>query len=63
VYSAADTLVGVPQTISIALGAILITVVDYRVLIVVMGLVTGTLGALLAVAGVPAEPVPEPARA
>lgn len=63
VYSAADTLVGVPQTISIALGAILITVVDYRVLIVVMGLVTGTLGALLAVAGAPAEPVPEPAHA
>ncbi len=52
-----------PQTISIALGAILITVVDYRVLIVVMGLVTGTLGALLAVAGAPAEPVPEPAHA
>jgi MFS family permease len=63
VYSAADTLVGVPQTISIAFGAILITVVDYRVLIVVMGVVTGLLGALLAVAGAPPEPAAEPTPA
>ena len=63
VYSAADTLIGVPQTISIALGAFLITIIDYRVLIVVMGLVTGLLGVLLAAAGAPPEPVAEPAAA
>jgi hypothetical protein len=63
VYSAADTLIGVPQTISIALGAFLITVVDYRVLIVVMGLVTGLVGMLLAVGGAPPEPAAEPAAA
>jgi MFS family permease len=59
VYSAADTLVGVPQTVSIALGAFLITVIDYRVLIVVMALVTGLVGAVLAAAGAPPEPVSE----
>lgn len=63
VYSAADTLIGVPQTISIALGAFLITVVDYRVLIVVMAVVTGLVGVLLAVGGAPPEPVAEPAAA
>ena len=63
VYSAADTLIGVPQTISIALGAFLITVVDYRVLIVVMAVVTGFVGVLLAVGGAPPEPAPEPAAA
>jgi len=63
VYSAADTLVGVPQTISIALGAFLITIVDYRVLIVIVGLVTGLVGIVLAVAGAPPEPVTEPAAA
>jgi Na+/melibiose symporter-like transporter len=55
VYSAADTLVGTPQTLSIALGAALVSVVDYRVLIVVMGLVTGVCGAGMAVAGAPGE--------
>jgi hypothetical protein len=60
VYSAADTLVGVPQTVSIALGAFLITVIDYRVLIVVMALVTGLVGAVLAAAGAPPERVSEP---
>ncbi|HLJ68427.1 MAG TPA: MFS transporter [Chloroflexota bacterium] len=39
VYSAADTMVTVPQTISIALGAGLSTVVDYHILLGVMGLV------------------------
>jgi len=37
VASAADVLVNTPQTVSIALGAALISVVDYRVLVVVMG--------------------------
>jgi hypothetical protein len=32
--SAADVLISTPQTISIALGAALIAVVDYRVLVV-----------------------------
>jgi MFS family permease len=35
VSSAADVLISTPQTISIALGAILISVVDYRLLVVV----------------------------
>ncbi len=39
VYSAFDVLVGTPQTISIALGAALIGVVDYRLLLIVMAVV------------------------
>lgn len=57
VYSAADTLVSTPQTLSIALGAALVTVVDYRVLIVAMGVVTGACGIFMAVAGAPDDPV------
>jgi MFS family permease len=53
VNSAADVLVGVPQTLSIALGAGLIGVVDYRVLIVVMSAVTGVCGAYLATTRLP----------
>ena len=60
VYSAADMILGTPQTLSIGLGAALITVVDYRVLIVVMGVVAGACGVFMAVAGAPADPVPEP---
>lgn len=59
VYSAADTLIGTPQTVSIGLGAALITVVDYRVLIVVMGVVAGACGAFMAVAGAPNDHVAE----
>lgn len=60
VYSAADTLVGTPQTLSLALGAALITVVDYRVLIVIMGVVTGGCGIYLFVGGAPEDSsVPE----
>ena len=40
VYAAADTMVSVPQTISIAVGAALSTIVDYRLLIAVMGVVS-----------------------
>jgi MFS family permease len=36
VASAANTIVGTPQTIGIALGAVLISVMDYRVLVAVM---------------------------
>ncbi len=53
VNSAADVLVGVPQTLSIALGAGLIGIVDYRVLIVVMSAVTGVCGAYLATTRLP----------
>jgi Na+/melibiose symporter-like transporter len=60
VYSAADTLIGTPQTVSIGLGAALITVVDYRVLIVVMGVVAGACGAFMAVAGAPDDAVAQP---
>ena len=40
VASAAEVAVGTPQTVSIALGAALISVVDYRLLIVAEGVVT-----------------------
>jgi MFS family permease len=60
VYSAADTVVGTPQTLSIALGAALVTVVDYRVLILAMGLVTGACGVFMIVAGAPDDAVAEP---
>jgi MFS family permease len=39
VASAAGTMINTPQTISIALGAALVTVVDYRLLVVVMTVV------------------------
>jgi MFS family permease len=53
VSSAADVLVGVPQTISVALGAGLIGIVDYRMLIVVMAAVTVACGAYLATVHLP----------
>lgn len=53
VNSAADVLVGVPQTVSIALGAGLVGIVDYRVLIAVMSAVTATCGAFLVTAHLP----------
>jgi MFS family permease len=40
VAGAAETLVGTPQTVSIAVGAALVTVVDYRLLVLVTCLVT-----------------------
>jgi hypothetical protein len=39
VYAAANMLFSVPQTISIAVGAALITIVDYRVEIIAMAVV------------------------
>jgi MFS family permease len=53
VYSAADTVVGTPQIVSIALGAAILSVVDYRVSIAAMAVVTALCGAYLAVAGAP----------
>jgi hypothetical protein len=46
-------LVGVPQTISVALGAGLIGIVDYRMLIVAMAAVTLACGAYLATVHLP----------
>jgi len=53
VSSAADVLVGVPQTVSIALGAGLIGIVDYRALIASMAVVTVACGVYLATAHLP----------
>jgi MFS family permease len=47
VAGAADTLISGPQTASIALGAILVTVVDYRVLVALMAVVVAGCGAYL----------------
>jgi MFS family permease len=47
VLSASDTLVNTPQTISIALGALLTTLIDYRILVVLMAVVTAAAGAFL----------------
>jgi len=53
VSSAADVLIGVPQTVSIALGAGLVGIVDYRALIVLMAAVTVACGGYLATAHLP----------
>ena len=42
-----STLINTPQTVSIALGALLVSVVDYRLLVVVMGVVVAACGAYL----------------
>jgi MFS family permease len=47
VYSAASLVVGVPQILSIAAGAALSTVVDYRILLVLMAVVSAGAGAYL----------------
>jgi MFS family permease len=65
VASAADTMVSTPQTISIALGATLVTVLDYRALVLVMAVVvTGCALYLLTRGPAPAtavaEATPEP---
>jgi MFS family permease len=57
VASAADTAVSTPQTISIALGAALISAVDYRMLIVVEALVTALCAVYLATRRAASEPV------
>ena len=65
VLSASDTLVNTPQTISIALGALLTTLIDYRILVVLMAVVTAMAGVFLlsrrAIA--PQESAEEPALA
>jgi MFS family permease len=47
VFSAADTMLTIPQTASIGIGAALVTVLDYRLLIVVMSAVTAGCGVYL----------------
>ena len=47
VYSAVEVLVGVPQMVSIAAGAMLVTVVDYRLLLLVEAAVVAGAGAWL----------------
>jgi MFS family permease len=60
VLSASDTLVNTPQTISIALGAALIGVFDYRVLVLVMAIVVAACAAYLLTRGPEARAVEEP---
>jgi len=50
VYSAGDMVVSLPATMSVAIGAALVSVVDYRALIVVMCAVTALCGVYLATA-------------
>jgi hypothetical protein len=47
VYSAVEVLVGTPQTLSIAVGAAAVAVVDYRVLLLVEAVVVAAAGAWL----------------
>jgi MFS family permease len=47
VFSAMEIALGVPQTISIALGAALVTILDYRLLLVAQALVIGAAGLYL----------------
>jgi MFS family permease len=53
VYSAADTVVGTPQTASIAMGAAIVAVVDYRVAIAAMAAMCALCGTYLAAVGAP----------
>ena len=53
VYSAADTVVGTPQIVSIALGAAIVAVVDYRIAIAAMAVVCALCGGYLAAVGAP----------
>jgi Na+/melibiose symporter-like transporter len=62
VSSAADVLISTPQTVSIAVGAVLIAIVDYRVLVVAEAVAVALCGAYLLTrrAIVPAESPPTP---
>jgi MFS family permease len=46
-FSAAELLTGLPQTLSIAVGALLVGLVDYRLLLVAIALVVGAAGVYL----------------
>jgi len=58
VTSTATMAFSVPQTFSIALGAVLVTVVDYRVLLVVMAAATSACGVYLLTRRTFGEPAP-----
>jgi MFS family permease len=60
VASAANTMVSTPQTIGIALGAVLISVLDYRVLVAVMFVAVLACGAYLLTRGPEAIAAQEP---
>jgi MFS family permease len=61
VAAAADAAVSTPQTVSIALGAALISTVDYRLLVVVEAVVTVLCAVYLATRRAAAEPATAPA--
>jgi MFS family permease len=63
VASAAETLVSGPQTLSIAIGAMLTAVVDYRLLVVVMAVVVTACAAYLLTRGPEPVAAEEPAVA
>lgn len=63
VASAANTMVSTPQTIGIALGAVLVSVLDYRVLVAVMFVAILACGAYLLTRGPEPFAVEEPALA
>jgi MFS family permease len=63
VASAANTMVSTPQTIGIALGAVLVSVLDYRVLVAVMFVAILACGAYLLTRGPEPIAAEEPALA
>jgi MFS family permease len=63
VASAANTMVSTPQTIGIALGALLVSVLDYRVLVAVMFVAISACGAYLLTRGPEPIAAEEPALA
>jgi MFS family permease len=64
VAAAAEAVIGTPQTLSIVLGAVLVTLVDYRVLFLVMAVVMGASASYLwigrAMTGLRGGVVPHP---
>jgi MFS family permease len=63
VASAANTMVSTPQTIGIALGAMLVSVLDYRVLVAMMFVAIAACGAYLLTRGPEPIAAEEPAQA
>jgi MFS family permease len=63
VASAAETLIAGPQTLSIALGAVLVSVVDYRLLVVVMSTTVALCAVYLLTRGPEPVAVEEPEAA